>query len=167
LVLAGLSLQGRRDPSAFIASFCGDDRHVTDLLGVEVLQCQPEHIRRFLLRTSVLERLSGPLCDAVLESEGSAKPPGELVASKLNLVPLDDQRQWYRYPQLFAELLRLGAHPPRAGGGAGAASAGRGGDWSRWPLPERAQVASPPYRPAMRANQGVEGPGRPLSPPAP
>jgi anti-anti-sigma factor len=107
LVLAGLSLQGRQDPSALIASFYGDDRHVTDLLGAEVLERQPEHIRRFLQRTSVLERLSGPLCDAVLETEGSAELLRELEASNLLLVPLDDQRQWYGYPQLFAELLRL------------------------------------------------------------
>jgi LuxR family transcriptional regulator, maltose regulon positive regulatory protein len=68
---------------------------------------QPEHLRRFLLRTSVLERLSGPLCDAVLATPGSAELLDELDASNLLLVPLDDQRQWYRYPQLFAELLRL------------------------------------------------------------
>jgi LuxR family maltose regulon positive regulatory protein len=107
LYLAGLSLRGRKDPSAFIASFQGDHRHVADYLGAEVLQRQPEQVRTFLLRTSVLGHLSGPLCDAVLETEGSAGLLRELECSNLFLVPLDDHRQWYRYHQLFAQLLRV------------------------------------------------------------
>jgi hypothetical protein len=71
------------------------------------LERQPEELRVFLLRTSVLERLSGPLCDAVLEAQGSAELLRELEASNLFVVPLDDRRQWYRYHQLFADLLRL------------------------------------------------------------
>jgi LuxR family maltose regulon positive regulatory protein len=106
LVLAGLSLRGQLDPGAFIAAFHGDDRHITDLLAAEVLARQPEQVSEFLLRTSVLERLSGPLCDAVLETEGSVELLGELEASSLLLVPLDDQGEWYRYQQLFAELRR-------------------------------------------------------------
>ena len=78
LVLAGLSLRGRPDPSGFIAAFHGDDRHVADYLVAEVLERQPEELRAFLLRTSLLERLSGPLCDAVLETQGSAALLGEL-----------------------------------------------------------------------------------------
>jgi LuxR family transcriptional regulator, maltose regulon positive regulatory protein len=107
LYLAGLSLRSRTDASAFIASFQGDNRHVADYLGAEVLARQPEAIRTFLLRTSVLERLSGPLCDAVLEAEGSAGLLRELEASNLFLVPLDDHRQRYRYHHLFARLLRV------------------------------------------------------------
>jgi LuxR family transcriptional regulator, maltose regulon positive regulatory protein len=107
LVLAGLSLQGREDPSGFIASFQGDDRHVADYLTAEVLDRQPEEIQTFLLRTSLLEQLSGPLCDAVLETDGSAEVLAELERSNLFLVPLDDRRNWYRYQQLFAQLLRL------------------------------------------------------------
>jgi LuxR family maltose regulon positive regulatory protein len=107
LVLAGLSLRGRQDPSAFIAAFHGDDRHIADYLGAEVLERQPEPVRRFLLRTSVLERLSGPLCDAVLEADGSAALLDQLERANLFLVPLDDRRQWYRYHHLFAQLLRL------------------------------------------------------------
>jgi LuxR family maltose regulon positive regulatory protein len=107
LYLAGLSLRGRPDPSAFVASFQGDHRHVADFLTTEVLDCQPEEIRTFLLRTSLLERLSGPLCDAVLETKGSAGRLRELERSNLFLVPLDDHRQWYRYHRLFAQLLRL------------------------------------------------------------
>src|SRR5918994_1813517 len=107
LYLAGLSLRGREDPSGFIASFQGDNRHVADYLAADVLSRQTEEITTFLLRTSVLERLSGPLCDAVLETEGSARVLGELERSNLFLVPLDDHREWYRYHQLFGELLRL------------------------------------------------------------
>jgi LuxR family transcriptional regulator, maltose regulon positive regulatory protein len=114
LVLAGLSLRGRPDPSGFIAAFSGDDRHVAGYLVAEVLERQPEELRGFLLRTSVLERLSGPLCDAVLETQGSAALLRELERSSLFVVPLDDRRQWYRYHQLFADLLRLrlGARAP-------------------------------------------------------
>jgi LuxR family transcriptional regulator, maltose regulon positive regulatory protein len=107
LYLTGLSLRGRHDTGAFIASFQGDNRHVADYLGVEVLERQPEAVRTFLLRTSILERLSGPLCDAVLEAQGSATLLVELERSNLFLVPLDDRREWYRYHHLFAELLRL------------------------------------------------------------
>ncbi len=114
LVLAGLSLRGRPDPSGFVAAFSGGDRHVADYLVAEVLARQPAELREFLLRTSVLERLSGPLCDAVLETQGSVALLGELEASNLFVVPLDDRRQWYRYHQLFAQLLRLqlGAREP-------------------------------------------------------
>jgi LuxR family maltose regulon positive regulatory protein len=114
LVLAGLSLRGRPDPSGFVAAFFGGDRHVADYLLAEVLERQPEELRAFLLRTSVLERLSGPLCDAVLETHGSGALLRELEASNLFVVLLDDRRQWYRYHQLFADLLRLqlGAREP-------------------------------------------------------
>jgi LuxR family transcriptional regulator, maltose regulon positive regulatory protein len=107
LVLAGLSLRGHQDPSGFIASFQGRNRHVADYLTAEVLERQPAVVRGFLLRTSVLERLSGPLCDAVLETEGSAALLSELERANLFLVPLDDRRQWYRHHHLFAQLLRL------------------------------------------------------------
>src|SRR5215218_8749083 len=114
LYLAGLSLRGRQDPSAFIAAFHGENRHIADYLGEEVLARQPDAIRTFLLHTSILERLSGPLCDAVLETQGSARLLQELEHSNLFLVPLDDRRQWYRYHHLFAQLLRLelGASEP-------------------------------------------------------
>jgi LuxR family transcriptional regulator, maltose regulon positive regulatory protein len=107
LVLAGLSLRGRPDPSAFVAAFHGDNRHVADYLAAEVLARQPARVRTFLLRTSVLERLSGPLCDAVLKDEEAAGLLGEVARSNLFLMPLDDHGEWYRFHQLFAELLRL------------------------------------------------------------
>jgi LuxR family transcriptional regulator, maltose regulon positive regulatory protein len=80
---------------------------VADYLAADVLARQPEEIRRFLLRTSILRRLSGPLCDHLLETEGSAELLRRLERSNLFLVPLDDRREWYRYHQLFGELLRL------------------------------------------------------------
>jgi LuxR family maltose regulon positive regulatory protein len=107
LYLAGLSLRGRQDASAFIAAFQGDNRHVADYLSAEVLERQPTKVREFLLRTSVLKRLCGPLCDAVLEADGSAELLVELERSNLFLVPLDDRREWYRYHQLIAQLLCL------------------------------------------------------------
>jgi LuxR family maltose regulon positive regulatory protein len=107
LYLAGLSLRGRQDASAFIAAFQGDNRHVADYLSAEVLERQPRQVREFLLRTSVLRRLCGPLCDAVVEADGSAGSLVELERSNLFLVPLDDRREWYRYHHLFAQLLRL------------------------------------------------------------
>jgi LuxR family maltose regulon positive regulatory protein len=107
LYLSGLSLRDRPDRSAFVAAFHGNNRHIADYLGAEVLARQPAETRRFLLRTSILKRLSGPLCDAVLEAEGSAALLRELEDSNLFLVPLDDRREWYRYHHLFTELLRL------------------------------------------------------------
>ena len=107
LYLAGLSLRGREDASGFIASFHGDNHHVADYLSAEVLAHQPAEVQRFLLRTSILERLSGPVCDAVLETEGSGELLGELEHSNLFLTPLDDHREWYRYHPLFAQLLRV------------------------------------------------------------
>ena len=107
LYLAGLSLRGQPDPGPFIASFEAGHRHVVDYLGAEVLARQPEPLRSFMVRTSVLERLSGPLCDAVLETEGSAELLAELEQANLFLIALDDHRHWYRYHHLFAQLLRL------------------------------------------------------------
>jgi LuxR family maltose regulon positive regulatory protein len=107
LYLAGLSLRGQPDPGPFIASFEAGHRHVVDYLGAEVLARQPEPLRGFMVRTSVLERLSGPLCDAVLETEGSVELLAELEQANLFLIALDDHRHWYRYHHLFAQLLRL------------------------------------------------------------
>ena len=106
LQLAALSLQGRSDASRFISRFAGDDRFVVDYLIEEVLQRQPEANRSFLLATSVLERLSGALCDAVTEGDGAASMLDSLDRANLFLVPLDDHREWYRYHHLFAEMLR-------------------------------------------------------------
>jgi LuxR family maltose regulon positive regulatory protein len=107
LVLAGLSLRGRADPEPFIASFEAGHRHVVDYLGSEVLARQPEPLRAFMLRTSILQRLSASLCDAVLEADSSGELLAELEQANLFLIPLDDHRQWYRYHHLFGQLLGL------------------------------------------------------------
>ena len=106
LYLAGLSLRGRPEPSAFIQAFAGDDRQIVDYLLAEVLDGLPAEIRSFLLRTSVLDRLSGPLCDAVTGGSGSQRLLEEMERANLFLVRLDTRRRWYRYHQLFGELLR-------------------------------------------------------------
>ena len=106
LYLAALSLAGRADSAAFIKTFAGDNRHIVDYLMAEVLDGQPPHLRNFLLRTSILGRLSGALCDATLQTSGSAAVLEEIERENLFLVPLDMSRRWYRYHQLFGELLR-------------------------------------------------------------
>ena len=106
LQLAALSMQGRDDPTSFIASFAGDDRYVVDYLVEQVLRRQPPAIQDFLLQTSVLERLSGDLCDAILGAPGSRSVLEQLDRANLFLIALDDRRQWYRYHHLFADLLR-------------------------------------------------------------
>jgi LuxR family transcriptional regulator, maltose regulon positive regulatory protein len=106
LYLAGLSLRGSLDPSGFVTAFAGDDRQIVDYLASEVLEGLPAQLRSFLLRTSVLGRLSGPLCDAVTEQGGSQRVLQEIERSNLFLVPLDTTRRWYRYHHLFAALLR-------------------------------------------------------------
>ena len=105
LQLAALSMQGREDVAAFIAGFAGDDRYIVDFLAEEVLQRQPGHVQHFLLQTSILDRLSGPLCDAVTGQDGGKATLAALERGNLFLVPLDDRRRWYRYHQLFADVL--------------------------------------------------------------
>src|ERR1700722_128852 len=106
LQLAALSMQGREDASAFIAGFAGDDRYIVDYLVEEVLARQRTDVRDFLLTTSVLERLTGPLCDAVTGRAGGTAALVALERANLFLVSLDDRRQWYRYHHLFADVLR-------------------------------------------------------------
>ena len=105
LYLAALSLRGQPDQRSFIAAFAGDDRHLFDYLGAEVLRGQPEAVRVFMLRTSVLDRLSGPLCDAVTGLPNSASTLKRIERANLFLVPLDAKREWYRYHHLFRDLL--------------------------------------------------------------
>ena len=114
LQLAALSLHGHDDSAAFIATFAGDDRFVVDYLVDEVLDQQPADLRRFLLDTSVLDRLSGALCDAVTSGSGGRGVLETLERRNLLLIPLDDRRRWYRYHHLFADVLlsRLLAERP-------------------------------------------------------
>jgi LuxR family maltose regulon positive regulatory protein len=108
LQLAALSMQGQPDPTKFIQSFAGSHRFVMDYLVEEVLRQQTANIQIFLLHTSILDRMCGPLCDAVL---GSPTASGQetlefLEHANLFIVPLDNERRWYRYHHLFGELLR-------------------------------------------------------------
>jgi len=109
LHLAAISLQGQQDATSFIRSFTGSHHFVLDYLVEEVLGQQPEGVQTFLLRTSILDRLCGPLCDAVLlDASASGQATLEyLERANLFIVPLDNERRWYRYHHLFAELLRL------------------------------------------------------------
>lgn len=115
LQLAAISMQGLPDAASFIQSFTGSHRFVLDYLIEEVLQRQPENVQTFLLRTSILDRMCGPLCDAVLDS-----PPASgqetleyLDRANLFIVPLDQERGWYRYHHLFGDLLRQRLGQPK------------------------------------------------------
>ncbi len=116
LQLASLSMRGMEDPSAFIRSFSGSHAYIVDYLLEEVLQRLSDEIQTFLLRTSILDRLCGPLCETVLGcrvSGGNDAPAvsaqamlERLEAANIFIVPLDNERRWYRYHQLFADLLQ-------------------------------------------------------------
>ncbi|MCC6187621.1 MAG: tetratricopeptide repeat protein [Anaerolineales bacterium] len=105
LQLAALSLRGRKDVGHFVTAFAGDHRYIVDYLVEEVLQRQPDRVRSFLLQTSILERLSGSLCDAVTGGNDGTALLDLLERSNLFVVPLDDQRRWFRYHHLFADVL--------------------------------------------------------------
>jgi LuxR family maltose regulon positive regulatory protein len=110
LQMAALSMRGRDDISGFVASFGGSHRFVLDYLSEEVLNRQTADIQSFLLETSILSRLTGPLCDAVTGRKDSGVVLGQLEESNLFLVPCDEERTWYRYHNLFADLLQQGLH---------------------------------------------------------
>jgi len=107
LQLAALSMQGHQDIPGFIRTFAGDHQYIVDYLVEEVLQRQPEPVRNFLLQTAILDRLNGPLCDAVTGQSGGKMRLETLQRGNFFLIPLDDKRHWYRYHHLFAEVLRL------------------------------------------------------------
>ncbi len=108
LQLAAISMQGHKDTSSFISSFTGSHRFVLDYLLEEVLHQQPESVKTFLLRTSILERLCSSLCEAVMHdsSNNGQEMLEHLENLNLFLIPLDDKRQWYRYHHLFADVLQ-------------------------------------------------------------
>ena len=106
LQLAALSLRGHPDAAGFITAFSGSNRYVLDYLAGEVLERQPEHVQTFLLETSVLDRLSGELCDAVTGRTDSQAMLEAIEGANLFLMPLDEVRGWWRYHHLFADLLR-------------------------------------------------------------
>ena len=106
LQMAALSMRGRKDFVAFIAAFTGSNRFVLDFLVEEVLAREPEEVQDFLLQTSILDQLSGPLCNAVTDRQDGQAMLERLEKTNLFVVPLDDQRRWYRYHHLFGDLLR-------------------------------------------------------------
>jgi len=137
LQLAALSMQGHTDTARFIATFTGNHHFVLDYLVEEVLRQQSETAQTFLLRTSILERMCGPLCDAMLQPAGAAASGQATLEyiqrANLFVVPLDNERRWYRYYHLFADLLRQRLHQSAA------SAAGTGG----WDLAELHRRASP------------------------
>ena len=106
LQLASLSMRGTSDVTGFIQAFTGDHRYIVDYLVEEVLNSRTDAIRRFLLQTSILDRLNGPLCDAVMDQPGSQAQLESLQRGNFFLIPLDDRRHWYRYHHLFADVLQ-------------------------------------------------------------
>ena len=106
LQMAALSMQGQKNAADFIQSFSGSHRFVLDYLVEEVLQQQTDKVQDFLLKTAVLNRLTGPLCDALTGDADSQEILESLERANLFLIPLDNERRWYRYHHLFAELLR-------------------------------------------------------------
>jgi len=106
LQLTALSLQGRGDVSGFIQDLKGDNQYIMDYLMEEVLKTQPEEIKEFLLQTSLLEQISGPLCDAVLNRNDSQLILESLVKNNMFVISLDDDRNWFRYHHLFSDLLK-------------------------------------------------------------
>jgi LuxR family transcriptional regulator, maltose regulon positive regulatory protein len=106
LKMAALSLQGKKDTSAYVKEFSGSNRYILDYLAEEVLRQQPPEVNLFLLESSILERLSGPLCDAVTGRQDSQVLLDKLETANLFITALDDERHWYRYHQLFAAILR-------------------------------------------------------------
>src|SRR3954470_521847 len=107
LYLAALTLSGSVDKHALVVAFDGTSAHVVDFLGGEVLAAHEPDLQAFMLRTSVLERLCAPLCDAVVERSDSAESLASLARSNLFLLALDDRRQWFRFHHLFAQILHV------------------------------------------------------------
>jgi LuxR family maltose regulon positive regulatory protein len=181
LQLAALSLQAQHDATGFIQSFTGSSRFIIDYLAEEVLERQPEAVRAFLLRTSILERMCAPLCDAVLNVDSDAAPLEglpqrissqamleKLERSNLFIVPLDNQRRWYRYHHLFADLLRQRLHqrsasPPRDAKGGIADVHRRASQWyEEHGLEIEAFQHAAAANDVERAERLVEGAGVPL-----
>ena len=110
LQLTALSMYGREDISGFIKDLKGDNRYIMDYLMEEVLKIQTDEIKEFLLQTSILEQLSAPLCNAVLNRNDSQLILETLEKNNMFVIPLDTERTWYRYHHLFADLLKQRLH---------------------------------------------------------
>src|SRR4029453_15153303 len=143
LQLAILSLRGQADVAGFLEEFSGSHRYVLDYLTEEVLDRQPDQVRNFLLEASVLERLSGELCDAVTGRTDGQAMLEQVERANLFLVPLDEVRGWWRYHQLFADLLRARLEREQPERLPGPSSTG----WSTTPCGTRWPPATPCGRP--------------------
>lgn len=106
LQLAGLAMKGREDVAGFISAFTGSHRFILDYLTEEALNRQPDYLQRFLLQTSILSRMCSPLCDVLTGGSNGQVLLEQIERSNLFLIPLDDERYWYRYHHLFGEMLR-------------------------------------------------------------
>lgn len=106
LQLAGLSMQGREDMQEFVSAFTGSNHFVVDYLVEEVFNRQPEAMREFLLKTSILDRLTAPLCNALTNQTNGQVVLDSLEHANLFVIPLDDEQRWYRYHYLFADAIR-------------------------------------------------------------
>ena len=148
-------MQGRKDIAGFIAGFAGDDRYIVDYLVEEVLQRQTDQVRTFLLRTCVLDRLTGPLCDAVTGEPGGKATLEALDRANLFLVPLDDSRHWYRYHHLFADMLQTHLRDERPDEVADLHRRA-----SQWYDRERSAVAGGSPCAGRRGRRAGSGPGR-------
>jgi LuxR family maltose regulon positive regulatory protein len=115
LQLSALSLQGRENKSGLVKEFAGDNRFILEYLLEEVLNCQPEGVQDFLLRTSILTRFNGVLCDALTLDQSGHETLAHLERANLFLIPLDNKGHWFRYHHLFADLLRLKLKQKQAG----------------------------------------------------
>jgi len=170
LQLAALSMRGQKDIAGFIRSFTGSHRFVLDYLVEEVLQRQSERVQTFLLRTSILERLCGPLCDSVLlePSASGQETLEDLERANLFILPLDNERRWYRYHHLFADLLRQRLHESVAStaGDEGICMAELHGRASRWYEDNGLDFEAFRHAAAAndigRAERLIEGKGMPL-----
>jgi LuxR family transcriptional regulator, maltose regulon positive regulatory protein len=149
LQLAGLSMRGRADPTGFIHSLRGSQRNILSYLTEEVLNQQSQAIEQFLLDTSILDRLSGELCDELTGRSDSASLLEQLYHANLFLIPLDDEQRWYRYHHLFADLLR---HRQSASQGKRASGLHQGA--SRW-YDRVAQISGTEER-AYLAGQAIQ-----------
>src|SRR5215203_856667 len=160
LHLAALSMRERKDVSGFIRSFSGGHRDVFDFLAEEVLERQPEEVREFLLKTSVLERMGGPSCDAVTGRKDGQRMLEKLERENLFVVALDDERRWYRYHHLFRDFLRgrlMRERPDSAGELHLRASGWYEGNGHLAEAIEHALSAPDHERAARMIEEGVEG----------
>jgi LuxR family maltose regulon positive regulatory protein len=174
LQLAAISMQGHQDTASFIQSFTGSHHFVLDYLMEEVLQQQPERVQTFLLRTSILDRMCGSLCDAVMldlsvsgqETVSAQETLEYLEHANLFIVPLDNERRWYRYHHLFAELLRQRLHQSASSGNEEGCLAEYHIRASQWYEDHRLTIEAFQHAAAAndieRAERIIEGKGIPL-----